>query len=690
MRDIDDIEWMRAVIDSSPDGIAVVDMRNRTWLWNQKYLDLWHLQLSPDLMDLDLADRLQPMLVQLANPELHRDVFALTVVPTPQAEQRTFETVDGRWLERRIYDHMVAGTKQGVVIHWSDVTDIHRANRATQYERDLMHALMDNVPDQIYFKDEQSRFIRINPSLAKRYGLADPAQAQGKTDADFYSADHAAQTAAEERRIMQTGVPVHNQLHHEVWADGSDAWNLSTKMPLRNSAGEVVGTFGISHDITEHKRNEALIWRQANFDSLTGLPNRRMLRDRWQQASRAGQRNGSHLALMMLDLDHFKMVNDTLGHDKGDELLVEAARRIASTVRETDTVARLGGDEFAVIVTNLLDASYAGEVAQKMVNSLKEPFLLGGTERVFVSASVGIAMCPINGQQIDELFKQADQAMYDAKTHGRSGFRFFTPELQTGASRRMRLGIDLRQAIQAQELHLVYQPIVELATGDVRRAEALLRWHHPQHGWVSPAEFIPVAEGSELIVELGDWVFYTAAAQVQRWRADLHPDLCVSVNKSPLQFTRNAAQPTHWPEHLASLGLDGSAISVEITEGLLLESSDAVAKQLHALRDNGMQIALDDFGTGYSALSYLQRHPIDYLKIDQAFVRDLSPQHKNLALCKAIIVMAHELGLRVVAEGVETEEQRDLLRAAGCDFAQGYWFARPMAAPEFEAWMRGR
>jgi diguanylate cyclase (GGDEF)-like protein/PAS domain S-box-containing protein len=680
--------WMRGIIESSPDGIAVIGMDNRAWLWNQNYLDLWRLPAA-QVMALDLRQRLGLMLPQLADPQKHAEEFGLVVVPGNQAEQRTFETRDGRWLERRVYDHVVDGTKQGIVVHWADVTAIHVANRAANYERELMHALMDNVPDQIYFKDAQSRFIRINPSLAKRYGLTDPALANGKTDADFYSADHAAQTAAEEREIMRTGVPVHNQLHHEVWADGREAWNLSTKMPLHDSEGRVVGTFGISHDITEHKRNEALIWRQANFDSLTGLPNRRMLRDRWQQASRASHRSGNHLALMMIDLDHFKLVNDTLGHDKGDELLVEASRRIAATLRETDIVARLGGDEFAVIVTHLFDATFAGEVAQKIVDALKAPFFLG-TERVFVSASVGIAMCPINGQQIDELFKQADQAMYDAKTHGRNGFRFFTPDLQTGALRRMRLGVDLRQAIQSNELHLVYQPIVTLATGAVHKAEALLRWQHPQHGWVSPAEFIPVAEASDLIVELGDWVFVMAAAQAQRWRAQLQPDLCISVNKSPLQFTRPAAQALHWPDHLARLGLPGSAITVEITEGLLLESSEQVTQQLLALRAHGFQVALDDFGTGYSALSYLQHHDIDYLKIDQAFVRDLAPGHKNLALCKAIIVMAHELGMRVVAEGVETKQQQDLLRDAGCDFAQGYLFGRPMTAPAFETWMRAR
>ncbi|MEN9383458.1 MAG: hypothetical protein RL323_601 [Pseudomonadota bacterium] len=688
MREDRSSSWMRAVIESSPDGIAVIDMDNRAWLWNQNYLNLWRLP-SSDSMELDLAQRLELLVPQLANPDNFRDAFSLRVVPTNQAECRTFETVDGRWLERRVYDHVVDGVKQGIVVNWSDVTEIHLANRAVNYERELMHALMDNVPDQIYFKDEQSRFIRINPSLAKRYGLEDPAQAKGKTDADFYSAEHAAQTAAEERQIMRTCVPVHNQLHHEVWADGREAWNLSTKMPLRDTQGKVVGTFGISHDITEHKRSEALIWRQANFDSLTGLPNRRMLRDRWLQASRASQRNGSCLALMMIDLDHFKLVNDTLGHDKGDELLIEASRRIAGTLRESDTVARLGGDEFAVIVTHLFEPSYAGEVAQKIVDALKSPFVLG-TERVFVSASVGIAMCPIDGREIDELFKQADQAMYDAKTHGRNGFRFFTPDLQAGALRRMRLGMDLRQAIQANQLYLAYQPIVDLATGEVYKAEALLRWQHPQYGLVNPAEFIPVAETTGLIMELGDWVFYSVAAQTLSWRQQLHPHLCVSVNKSPMQFTRSTVNAVRWPDHLAGLGLPGNAITVEITESLLLESSEEVTQQLHALRAAGVQIALDDFGTGYSALSYLQRHDIDYLKIDQAFVKDLAPNHKNLALCKAIIGMAHDLGMKVVAEGVETMEQRDLLTASGCDYAQGYLFGRPMEAAAFEAWMTQR
>ena len=450
--------------------------------------------------------------------------------------------------------------------------------------------------------------------------------------------------------------------------------------------GQPVKRTSVLQDITERKASEAVIRQQAFYDALTGLPNRRMLRDRLEQEIKKGKRDNLQLALLFIDLDHFKEVNDTLGHDNGDLLLIEAARRIQGCVREADTVARMGGDEFTVILTELADGKHLEGVLQKLLHALSQVFQLG-SEQVFVSASIGITVYPLDATEIENLLKNADQALYVAKGAGRNRFSFFTQSLQEAAQTRVRLASDLRTALAERQFRVVYQPIVELASGTVHKAEALLRWQHPTRGLVSPAAFIPIAEASGLIVDIGEWVFQQAADQVRVWRTTLSPEFQISINKSPVQFHHNGSGKEPWADQLQARGLPGDSIVVEITEGLLLDTSTTVADQLLTLGDAGIQVALDDFGTGYSSLSYLQKFAIDYVKIDQSFVRHLIADSTDLALCKAIIVMAHALGMKVIAEGVETPLQRDLLAQAGCDYAQGYLFSPPVAAPDFEAFM---
>ncbi|GGY92373.1 EAL domain-containing protein [Pseudoduganella plicata] len=437
-------------------------------------------------------------------------------------------------------------------------------------------------------------------------------------------------------------------------------------------------------DVTDQKETEALIWQQANFDPLTQLPNRRMFLDRLQQAIVKSRRDGSRIAILFIDLDHFKEVNDTLGHHQGDVLLIEAARRIGTCVRASDTVARLGGDEFTVILPALEDAERVDHIAQNILDGLLAPFTLD-QEQAFVSASIGITLYPDDAASVDDLLKHADQAMYAAKGAGRNRFSYFTPALQVAALNRMRLTNDLRSAIKGEQLKLYFQPIVHLGTGAIHKAEALLRWEHPQRGLVSPLEFIPLAESSGLIVDIGQWVFDESLRWVRRWRQDIHPEFQVSLNQSPVEFQREGGTYDVWLRALRQLGVPGQAIVVEITEGLLLDASAMVTDKLLQLRDAGIQVALDDFGTGYSSLSYLNKFDIDYLKIDRSFTRNLAPDSSDMALSEAIIVMAHKLGLSVIAEGVETAEQRDLLAAAGCDYGQGYLFARPMPVEAFDA-----
>jgi diguanylate cyclase (GGDEF)-like protein len=389
------------------------------------------------------------------------------------------------------------------------------------------------------------------------------------------------------------------------------------------------------------------------------------------------------MALLFLDLDRFKEVNDTLGHHIGDELLVEAAQRIKACVRESDTVARLGGDEFTVILNELRDVSPIGAIAQKIIDSLSEPFKLRD-EQAFVSASIGVTVYPEDALLAEELLKNADQAMFAAKQNGRNRVNYFTKSMQEAAQQRMRLVRDIHQALAEDQFSVYYQPIVALASGRIHKAEALLRWKHPEQGFISPADFIPVAEETGAIHEIGNRVFKEAVQRIKAWRSAYDPHFQVSVNKSPIQFLAEGVVNNEWLKYLQQQDVAPKGVVIEITEGVLLKATANCHERLHHLRQAGMQVAIDDFGTGYSSLAYLKRFEIDYLKLDKSFVSNLETDASDLALSEAIVVMAHKLGIRVIAEGVESEAQRAILKKIGCDYAQGYLFAKPMPADEFE------
>ncbi len=450
-----------------------------------------------------------------------------------------------------------------------------------------------------------------------------------------------------------------------------------------NEDGTVNQHVAMFTDISQKKEAENLIWRQANFDFLTALPNRQMFHDRLEHEVEVTNRSKHPLALILLDLDNFKEVNDTLGHDMGDELLIQTASRLKSCVRETDTVARLGGDEFIILLSDVLKADVVERVCLDILQKLREPYYLN-TEVAYISASIGVTIYPQDTHDIDTLIKNADQAMYDAKNQGRDRFSYFTPLMQAQSKMKMQIANDLRHALERGEFWLAYQPIVTLATGEIHKAEALIRWQHPKRGLIGPSEFIPIAEDTGLIMKIGEWVFTEAVKQLAKWRSAYHNKFEISVNKSPIQFRDESKDYLSWPDQLHKLRLPGECVVVEITEGMLMESNDAVTKKLLAYRDAGIQVSLDDFGTGYSSLSYLKKFDIDYLKIDKSFINNLKPDSEDMALCEAIIVMAHKLGIKVIAEGVETLQQKELLLKAGCDFAQGYLFSKPIPAATFE------
>jgi diguanylate cyclase (GGDEF)-like protein/PAS domain S-box-containing protein len=592
------------------------------------------------------------------------------------------ETTDGRTLE--IKSQLLSGG--GMVRTFADVTDYVKAKAALEENEERWKLALESTGDGLWDLKVQTGEEYLSPSLLRMYGYEEGELSTSMKERDRHThPDDTFQMQSDRQAHLDGLTPTYSNEHRVLCKDGSWKWVLSRGMVISRAAdGTPLRMIGTHTDISKRKAAEATIWQQAHFDALTGLPNRRMLRERLTQELKKCRRDGLQLALLFIDLDRFKEVNDSLGHDQGDLLLTEAARRISACLREVDTVARMGGDEFMVIVTELHEASHLEVVLPKLLKTLGAVFHLGH-EQVFISASIGVTVYPGDAVEIEDLLKNADQALYVAKGAGRNRFSFFTPALQHAAQLRAQLTSDMRVALSEQQFRVVYQPIVELSTGAVHKAEALVRWQHPTRGLISPAAFIPVAESSGMIVELGEWVFQQVVNQVQEWRTQLHPQFQISVNKSPVQFENVNPLHTPWINQLKARHLAGDSIVVEITEGLLLSDSDGVIEQLLALSDDGIQVSLDDFGTGYSSLSYLQKFDIDYVKIDQSFVRHLIEGSTDLALCQAIIAMAHALGMKVIAEGVETVQQRDLLADAGCDFAQGYYFSRPVPAAELAA-----
>ncbi|PWQ95853.1 EAL domain-containing protein [Leucothrix arctica] len=427
--------------------------------------------------------------------------------------------------------------------------------------------------------------------------------------------------------------------------------------------------------------SERKVRHQANIDSLTGLINRRHMYDILTEKTTSSQEG---FALFFLDLDAFKEVNDSLGHSIGDELLKSVARRLRNHVSSDDIVGRLGGDEFIIILNTTNQPKDIASIAQDICDSLSSDFIVQG-HSIDVSTSIGITLFPQDAATPDNLLVNADQAMYASKKNGSNGFMLFDETMRESMALRNETLRDLKLALPKGQFELYYQPIYNLLTGEITKAEALIRWNHPERGMIRPDLFIQLSEESGMINELGEWIFHEAATQVAEWRAKYAPHLQVSINTSPIQYRDKGFDIKNWCAHLESLGLSGQALIVEITEGLLMESSSAVKAKLWGLRDAGIEVAIDDFGTGYSSLSYLKKFHIDYLKIDQSFVSNLSAHSEDFVLCEAITVMAHKLGCTVVAEGIETEEQSLLLKEAGCDYGQGYLFSRPIPASEFSA-----
>lgn len=468
--------------------------------------------------------------------------------------------------------------------------------------------------------------------------------------------------------------------------NGERFWEQLTVTPIKDSGGDVTGYLILGEDISIRKRFEQQLLRQANYDILTGLPNRMLALDRLKLALAQARREGSMVGVMFLDLDNFKHINDTLGHDAGDNLLIEAARRISSCLRGSSTVARLGGDEFLVILPGLTGPESTSQVAERILTTFEPAYALSGQE-VFVTTSIGIAIFPTDSDNSGTLLQHADAAMYQAKHQGKSSYAHFTPEMSEVSHERLQMESRMRRALELQEFELYFQPIVDTDSGELRAAEALLRWNNPVMGMVMPDRFIPLAEETGLIIPIGEWVLEEACRAAKSWKDQTGRDIGISVNVSPRQF-RDRGFTDAVMRALTSNELAPEHLELEITERLLLDNSIETAEILRELDRANVRLSVDDFGTGYSALSYLKSYPFDTLKIDKSFVQDVLKEPEDASLVRAIINMAHSLGLTIVAEGVEEETQTHFLKQEGCDFSQGHFYSRPLPAEEFAEWLR--
>ena len=465
--------------------------------------------------------------------------------------------------------------------------------------------------------------------------------------------------------------------------DGSNYWSDFFVAPVHDDDGGGISHFVVAqYDITAVMRFEAELEFQAKHDTLTGLANRNLLRERLAQSIAGAARGGNPLWVVFVDLDRFKFVNDTLGHEAGDILLRTLAGRLQAATREADTVARLGGDEFVLVLPDHNDAGAGLAVLQRIMDTVAQPLVIDEHE-FFLTCSIGVAIYPIDGTNAETLTKHADIAMYRAKELGRNTFQFYSPTMSERTLERLSIEGDLRHALERGEFTLHYQPQVDLGSGAIVGMEALIRWDHPQLGRIAPGRFIGLAEEMGLIIPIGAWVLRTACAQTKAWQLAGLGELRVAVNLSPRQFTQKALLQSI-ADILRDTGLDARFLELELTESMVMSDVEHAISILRNLKGLGIQIAIDDFGTGYSSLSYLRRFPIDVLKIDQSFVNDISTDPDDAAIVVSIISLAHSLRLKVVAEGVETAEQLAFLREHDCDQMQGYFFSRPVAADAFE------
>lgn len=580
--------------------------------------------------------------------------------------------------EEVLYDNGTLDYLEGVA-HLINETakELQSANQILRENEERYRLLVESCPDAIGVCVDD-RFLLVNQAGANLVGVDSPDEMIGKLISDYVLVGELSPA----RGIVEAikSMNIEGQLIEQTLTrtDGRQINVELVAIPFSYHGKSAVQFY--LRDITERKQHEEQIKQQAFYDALTGLPNRRLLHKQISSALRQAKRSGKPMAVMFLDLDRFKYINDTLGHTVGDQLLRDVSKRLKLCVRDSDTVARLGGDEFTILLPRITDLEDATSVAERIIETLASPFFLQGFE-FFLTVSIGISLFPDDGENLETLIKHADTAMYHAKENGRNNYQLYTDEMHDRAMKRLVMENALRKALERDEFTLHYQPIVKIHTNEITGMEALLRWNHPELGNVSPASFIPLAEETGLIVPIGEWVLRTACAQNKAWQNAGFKPLQVSVNFSAIQFL-DPGLTDMVKEVLEDTGLSPQWLDLEMTESIMQNPESAI-RSLTKLRAMGINISLDDFGTGYSSLSYLKRLPINTLKIDKSFIRDITNDPDNASIATAIITMAHSLRLKVVAEGVERPEQLGQLMVMQCDKMQGYLFSKPLPAEEF-------
>jgi diguanylate cyclase (GGDEF)-like protein/PAS domain S-box-containing protein len=591
--------------------------------------------------------------------------------------------VDGsvRWVSERavrVLDHSTSSWKwEGFI---EDITERKRAEQALNEANERYQSIFENALEGIFQVTPEGRLLVANPAMARMFGYDSPAKLLAELRDIPRQLYVEPERREEYRRQIEAQGSVSNFEFQAFRRNGEVIWVSENAHLRRNAADGSVYYEGTLEDITDRRVYQAQIERQANYDALTGLANRTLLNGRLHQAISRAAETASEIAVVFIDLDQFKFINDTYGHALGDGLLQSMADRLRSCVRDSDTVARQGGDEFVLLLQGYRTEDLAS-VVQRLHAAVALPWRSGRRE-FHVTSSIGVSVYPRDGDSADVLLRNADAAMYKAKANGRNAVQFFTAELNEALVERLDIEHRLRGALARNQFLLHYQPRIDMDTGRIAGAEALLRWRVPQRGLVSPGRFIAVAEDTGLIVPIGRWVLHTACKQARDWQEAGLPPIVVSVNVSPRQFREGDIVATI-AEALRTTGLEARHLQIELTEGLAMHGAEKYVEMLGQIKALGVQIAVDDFGTGYSSLSYLKRFPVDQLKVDRSFVVDLATDPDDAVIVQAIIALGHKLKLRVVAEGVETTEQLTFLRQAGCDEMQGYLFGMPMIAGDF-------
>jgi diguanylate cyclase (GGDEF)-like protein/PAS domain S-box-containing protein len=672
------LAMLRAIIESTADGILVADKHGKVLCHNQLYVDMWPIpgklmEAAQHLMLIDYCSN------HLNDPQQFRRLTKEIYAMWPPESFDVLSFKDGRVFERYTKIKLVEGRNVGRVWSFRDVT---RRKQAEAHTAQLA-AIVESSYDAIIVKNLDGIITSWNAGAERIFGYR-AEEIVGCSIFGLIPGDR----LQEESKIMsliKSGKPVD---HFETVRLGKDGRLIDVSVtisPMKDSVGNVMGASKVARDITQRKEAQERIEHLAHYDALTALPNRVLLADRIRVAIAHADRYSHRLALLFVDLDRFKLVNDSLGHEIGDKLLKIVAERMQSSVRQADTISRVGGDEFVVLLSQIDSLEDAAQVARKINVTLSQPHQIEGHE-LMVSASVGISIYPDNAKDASSLMRNADSSMYCAKEAGRNRYQFYSMELTSRATERLSLERDLRGAVERNEIFAVYQPQVELSTMRVIGAEALMRWRHPKRGLVPPASFIPVAEDTGLILPLGEHVLRESCLEARRWCDRYDIAVGVAVNVSAVQFRQEDFIDVVL-RVLEETGLAAERLELEVTESVVMQGVESVIQKMRTLNAKGIKVAIDDFGTGYSSLSYLRQFVADRLKIDRSFVCDLPGNPDAEAIVRAVVAMGRSLGLRVVAEGVETKAQARFLQSIECDEGQGYLYAKPMAVNEFEAWL---